>query len=150
MLACYCFQVSTWELVAVFSLLPKRNLDSWIMGESFRCVDLVRNLFIQLLPHRMQGAFKQWEYMSLSLLDWRRAKEWSGNQTQNLTRSRNRAWLAGVPGELCLGVRQSRWLYLTRQAMGHLQNRTQKLSSLLWRRKMNSPPAPELASFPQA
>ena len=46
-------------------------------------------------------------------------------------------------------VRQGCWLHLTRQEMWDFRNRTQKLSSLLSRRKINSPPVPELASFPQ-
>lgn len=46
-------------------------------------------------------------------------------------------------------VRQGCWLHLTRQEMWDFRNRTQKLTSLLSRRKINSPPVPELASFPQ-
>lgn len=68
---------------------------------------------------------------------------------QNLTQNRNRAWLNGVSKELCLSDRQGCWLHLTKQEMWDLQNRIQ-LSSLLQGRKINSPPVPELASFPQA
>lgn len=54
-----------------------------------------------------------------------RTKQWTQNQMQNLTWSRNRAWLAGVPKELP-GARQGCGLHLTRQELWGLQNRTHK------------------------
>lgn len=59
-----------------------------------------------------------------------RTKQWTQNQMQNLTWSRNRAWLAGVPKELP-GARQGCGLHLTRQELWGLQNRTHKNTQFL-------------------
>lgn len=36
-----CYKLFTWELAAVVSFSPTRNLNSWRTGSSFCCVDLI-------------------------------------------------------------------------------------------------------------